>query len=209
MAKVLHVIAHPNPAQSRTLKIAESFIAGYRESHPNDEIEVLDLYQAGVRDLHAPHVSAIGKGRAPETMNDQEKHAWGQMMMRVEQFKNAQTVIITAPMWNLNIPSILKAYIDHIILAGFTFRYTEHGPEGMMQGHNMVLINTTGGEYSQPPMNQFEHCISYLKTIFGFIGMDIKTTVYAEGLDMVAPEESQKRVESAKQQAHEAGRDFH
>ena len=49
----------------------------------------------------------------------------------LDEFLAADTVVIGAPMYNFTLPTQLKAWIDRILVAGKTFRYTENGPEGL------------------------------------------------------------------------------
>jgi len=69
----------------------------------------------------------------------------------VYQFAEADKYVIAAPMWNLSIPSILKAYIDYIVVSGITFKYTEEGAVGLLQGKKAIHIMATGGEYTKGP----------------------------------------------------------
>jgi FMN-dependent NADH-azoreductase len=72
-------------------------------------------------------------------------------------------------MWNFSIPSILKTYIDYIVVARKTFRYTEKGPEGLMKGKKAIHITTSGGSYKEG--SKFEMSHSYLKLMFNFMGI--------------------------------------
>ena len=87
----------------------------------------------------------------------------------IDQLMTADKIIVTAPMWNLGIPAILKGYIDHIVVANKTFRYTQKGPEGLINGKKICFIMARGGDYSNMP--DLEYGVRYLKTIFGFIGI--------------------------------------
>ncbi len=51
-----------------------------------------------------------------------------------EQFLAADKIVIANALWNLNIPTKLKAWFDTVNVAGKTFRYTENGPEGLVTG---------------------------------------------------------------------------
>lgn len=87
-------------------------------------------------------------------------------------------------MWNLSIPSILKAYIDYIMIVGINFRYTEQGPQGLCAGKKAVHITSRGGKYSEGPYAAYEMGDRYLRTVFGFLGITDFTTITAESLDV-------------------------
>lgn len=179
MSKVLYIKANARPdGLSRTYKISDSFIAAYKEAHPNDEVITLDLYKEGIDflpagDLSSIHVVNPGEGKDHPIL----KYAY--------QFLEADKYVIAEPLWNLSIPAILKAYIDYITVTGITFKYTAEGPVGLCQGKKAINITTRGGAYSEGPAAAYEMGDRYLRTILGFLGIIDFTTIAAEGLDVV------------------------
>lgn len=209
MATLLHIFAHPQPHGSLTMRIADTFIDSYRETHDADTVETLDLYAAGVSHLTRDHLEAITLQDTPEQMSPTVKRAWDGTMTLVRQFKRADAYLVTTPMWNFSVPSILKAYIDHIILAGHTFRYTGPGAHiGMMSGRPMVIISSHGGYYSQPPLNELEMCVRYLRNIFDFIGIEITADIISEGLAIAGPHEQDALLKPVLARARDVARQF-
>jgi len=102
----------------------------------------------------------------------------------LSQFLAADVVVIGAPMYNFTIPSQLKAWIDRIAQAGRTFRYTAAGPEGLAGGKTVIVVSTRGGQYAGLPLEAMDHQESYLRTLFGFLGVTDVRIVRAEGLSM-------------------------
>jgi FMN-dependent NADH-azoreductase len=102
----------------------------------------------------------------------------------LEEFLGAETVVIGLGMYNFTIPSQLKAWIDRILIAGRTFRYGPDGrPEGLAGGKRVILAIARGGFYGPgAPAAAFEHAESYLRAVFGFIGVTDVEVVVAEGL---------------------------
>lgn len=82
-------------------------------------------------------------------------------------------------MYNFAIPSTLKAWIDRIAVAGRTFHYTANGPEGLAGGKRLIIASARGGVYAEPS-NDFQE--TYLRQLFGFLGIDDITLVRAEGV---------------------------
>ena len=112
----------------------------------------------------------------------------------VDEFMNADTIVIGAPMYNFTLPTQLKAWIDRIVLAGRTFRYTESGPEGLAKGKRVIVALARGGFYNQgSPASALEHLETYLRGVFGFIGIEPEF-VAADGLNISA----EQRAESIK-----------
>jgi Acyl carrier protein phosphodiesterase len=200
MSKVLYIKANVKPeGQSRTFKISDSFIEEYKKNNPNDEIITLDLYKEGIEflseegiNLHRP---APGEGKNHPVL----KYAY--------QFAEADKYIVAAPMWNLNIPAILKAYIDYVCVTGITFKYTANGPVGLCEGKKAVHIVSRGGGYSEGPAAAFEMGDRYLKTIFGFFGITDFTTIAADKLDVIG-EDVEGIIENAINKAQIVAREF-
>lgn len=100
------------------------------------------------------------------------------------EFKSADTVVIGAPMYNFTVPSQLKAWVDRILVAGETFRYTDTGAsEGLMGGKRVIVAVARGGLYGEDSAaRSVEHAERWLANVFSFIGIDDVEFVIAEGL---------------------------
>ena len=103
----------------------------------------------------------------------------------LDEFLAADTIVIGAPMYNFGIPSQLKAWIDRIAIAGKTFQYTANGLEGLAGDKRVIVAISRGGFYDAD--NAYEHVESYLKGVFGFIGVTPQF-VHADGI-AVGPEQ--------------------
>lgn len=119
----------------------------------------------------------------------------------LEEFLAANTVVVGAPMYNFTVPSQLKAWIDRLAVNGRTFRYTAEGkPEGLAGPKRVIIALSRGGFYGPEQGNEaFEHLESYLKVIFGFIGIEPEF-VRADGINL-GPEVKAKSVEKALEEA--------
>ena len=110
----------------------------------------------------------------------------------LDEFLAADTIVVGAPMYNFNISSQLKAWIDRIAVAGKTFRYTENGPEGLAGGKRVIVAVSRGGFYDQG--NSFEHVEAYLKPMFNFFGIEPEF-VRADGI-AIGPEQREASLAS-------------
>ena len=100
----------------------------------------------------------------------------------LDEFLAADTIVIGAPMYNFTLPSQLKAWIDRILVAGKTFRYTANGPEGLAGDRRVIIALARGGFYGEgAPAAPLEHLESYLRGIFNFMGIEPEF-VAADGL---------------------------
>ncbi|RST31631.1 FMN-dependent NADH-azoreductase [Sphingomonas ginkgonis] len=100
----------------------------------------------------------------------------------LDEFLAADTVVIGAPMYNFTLPTQLKAWLDRILVAGQTFRYTATGPEGLAGGRRVIVALSRGGFYEEgTPAGALEHLKTYLTGVFGFIGI-APEFVHADGI---------------------------
>jgi FMN-dependent NADH-azoreductase len=114
----------------------------------------------------------------------------------LDEFLAADTIVIGAPMYNFTLPTQLKAWIDRILIAGTTFRYTENGPEGLATGKRVIIALARGGFYDEgSPASSLEHLESYLRGVFNFIGIEPEF-VAADGL-AISPEHREASISSA------------
>ena len=114
----------------------------------------------------------------------------------LDEFLAADTVVIGAPMYNFTLPTQLKAWVDRILIAGKTFRYTADGPEGLAGGRRVIVALARGGIYDAgSPAAALEHLETYLRGVFNFIGIDPEF-VAADGLN-IGPEQKQESVRAA------------
>ncbi|NLC19079.1 MAG: FMN-dependent NADH-azoreductase [Clostridiales bacterium] len=179
MSKLLYIKANAKPQEaSRTYRISDSFIENYQSLHPEDEVITLDLYREGISLLTYDDINSVFGTKTEES----KKHP---ILKYAYQFAEADKYVISAPMWNLSIPAILKAYIDYICVTGITFKYTADGPVGLCKDKKAVYIVSRGGEYSDGPASAIEMGDRYLRTIFAFMGISDFTTISADGLDII------------------------
>ncbi|WP_299599770.1 NAD(P)H-dependent oxidoreductase [uncultured Tateyamaria sp.] len=86
----------------------------------------------------------------------------------VEELKAADTIVIGAPVYNFGVPAALKAWIDLVARAGLTFKYSETGPVGLLEGKRAIIAVATGGT---PVGSDIDFATGYLKHVLGFIGI--------------------------------------
>lgn len=114
----------------------------------------------------------------------------------LDEFLAADTIVIGAPMYNFTAPTQLKSWIDRIVVAGKTFRYTADGPVGLAGGRRVIIALVRGGFYdATSPAGSLEHLESYLRVVFGFIGIEPEFVV-ADGIN-VSPEQRQQSLDNA------------
>lgn len=190
MSTLLYIKANiKNEGESRTFKVSDSFIEEYKKNNPEDEVTVLDLYKENIDFLRPEDL-----GKKFGTKDEESKK--NPILKYAYQFAEADKYVVAAPMWNLGIPAILKAYIDYVSVTGITFKYTENGPVGLLKNKKAVHIVSRGGEYANSP---YEMGDRYLRTMLGFFGISEIATIAVENLDVIGINVQEKVDEGIRQ----------
>ena len=182
--KLLHIDSSPLGAQSVSRDLTRRIVARWQGSHPGTEVDYLDLVADAPSHLDG-HSLAFSRGLDAEGLTTVQKQENARTERLLNQFMSADVIVVGAPMYNFSVPTQLKAWIDRIAQSGRTFRYTEKGPVGLAAGKTVIVASSRGGVYSSNPALAFlDHQESYLKAVFGFLGITDVRFVRAEGVAM-------------------------
>lgn len=193
--KLLHIDSSILGPGSVSRDLSADAVAAFTSRYPELVVVRLDLAVTPIGHLTTAHLAAAQGASVDDALK--ADLAIGQVAL--EAFMAADIVVIGAPMYNLGIPSQLKAWIDRISVAGKTFRYGENGPVGLCGGKKVVIASSRGGIYSEgSPAAFFDHQETYLKAALGFLGITDIAFVRAEGVAM-SPEARSGAIASAKQ----------
>jgi FMN-dependent NADH-azoreductase len=146
---------------------------------PSARIVRRDIGAAPVPHLTEATVPAIRAGLADSLEAERALELSNEL---IAELKDADVLVIGAPMYNFGMPSTLKAWFDHVLRAGITFRYSEAGPEGLVKGKKAIVVETRAGLYSEGPAAAMDSQEPHLRTLLGFMGVNDVTFVRAERL---------------------------
>jgi FMN-dependent NADH-azoreductase len=167
----------PNVSASR--QVTDRFVQGWREREPDVLTVRRDL---AIQPL--PHVGLdlmAGSVTPADARTSAQAEAVAISDTVIDELFAADVLVIGAPMYNFSIPSSLKAWVDHVSIAGRTFRYTPEGrPEGLVTGKRVFVIVSRGGVYGAEPMAAFNFQDTYLRSVLGFLGLADVTVIAAE-----------------------------
>ncbi|MCA6109714.1 FMN-dependent NADH-azoreductase [Bradyrhizobium cenepequi] len=195
--KLLHLDSSVLGPHSVSRQVSAAIVDRLRKTHHGIEVTYRDLTAAPLAHLSGSHLAA-SQGATPET-SLQPDIAAGQQML--EEFLGADVVVLGAPMYNFTIPSQLKAWIDRILVAGKTFKYGAAGVEGLAGNKRVIIAVSRGGFYGPgTPAAVGEHLETYLRWVFGFIGITNPEFISADGIQ-IGPEHREKAVAGALQAA--------
>lgn len=173
-------------------RLTRALAEGFAEQGEPLDINVRDIGRDPIPHLVSDTISAI-RGVA-ETGAEAQALALSDTL--IEELRRADLVVIGAPMYNFGISSALKAWFDHILRPQVTFRYTGNGPEGLLPGKRVIVIETRGGVYGEGPAREMDHQEPHLRSMLGFMGITDVSFVRVEGMAF-GPEAAEKAIEGA------------
>lgn len=164
---------------SNSTALANEFSEHYLEHHTGTQRVVRDLVSQPLPHLDANIIGAFASDEANRT--EAQQVILDQSQRLIDELSQADAIVLGLPMYNFNVPSQLKAYMDQVARAGVTFQYTENGPQGLLKDKPVYVIAARGGMHlGQVTDTQTD----FIKTFFGFIGIQQVEFIYAEGLNM-------------------------
>ena len=177
MATVLIVKAHPlDPQKSYALRALEEFETRFASLHPEDRIEIVDVFEDQIPTLDKPLLEAMAAAKKGEEIASEQAERLERYNALTQQFLSADKIVVVNPLWNLNVPSQLVSWINTINVAGLTFKYGPEGSIGLIKDKKLLHIQSNGGVYAgQDPAAQ------YIKSIFEFLGLKDIQQVFIEG----------------------------
>lgn len=131
----------------------------------------------------------------PSTTEEVATRALSDALIR--ELREADTVVVGAPMYNFGVPGGLRSWFDHVLRAGETFSYSEAGATGLLGGRQVVVVETRGGSYVEGPTQAMDFQEPYLRQLFGFMGITDVTFIHAERIGY-GPEMRDAAVEAAR-----------
>lgn len=206
---VLHVIANPRPAEtSSSKKLALEFFTALTEKNPDVVVNNVDLYQN-----KPPYVSADalnyfwGPVADPAYIPSKaEETAANFSNNNAQALVDADVLVLTLPVWLNSMPSILKAWLDQVIVPGRMFTF---GPDGPVPTHHLrtvVLLVSSDQVYKEGDV--LDGLTPAIRAIFGFIGVEDIQIAWADGQDKVRHFDSAERFAMACEAAREIAEDL-
>jgi FMN-dependent NADH-azoreductase len=180
MTTLLQINASINDDNSQSSRLANQFVAAFRDSHPGAKIVARHVAaNEPVPHLDGERFSAFIT--QPEVRSAAQHAVVAYSDTLINELQAADVIVLGLPMYNFGVPSQLKAYFDHIARAGVTFKYSDRGPVGLLTGKKAYVFAARGGLYVGTPLDTQT---SYVRDFLRFVGIGDVEFVYAEGLNL-------------------------
>jgi FMN-dependent NADH-azoreductase len=148
MTTLLHVSSSPRGTASESLALASTFLATYREVHPDVMVETLDLWNSPLPRFGPAGASAklaVFGGAGADSLDREQAAVWAQAQALADQFTAADAYLFSVPMWNAGVPYVLKQWIDIITQPGMLFGFDPAtGYTGLVRDKKAAAIYTSG-----------------------------------------------------------------
>ncbi len=160
-------------------QLTGKFVEEWRKEHPKGEVIERDLATTSLPNITDEWVQAVYTDAAALTPEQKKVLATSDEL--IEELRQADEIVIGAPMYNFAIAAPLKAWIDQVVRAGQTVLFAASGPKGILQGKKVYVITSRGGAFRPgSPTERFDHQEPYLRHILGFIGLTDVKFIHAE-----------------------------
>jgi FMN-dependent NADH-azoreductase len=180
MKNILHIISSPRGEESVSIKLGNAIVEQITETFPGSTATELDLTKNPLPHIDEVTVSAL---RTPaDQHNEIQKEIIKASDTAIVQLFEADIIVIGVPLYNFGVPSHLKSWLDHVVRAGKTFKYTAEGPKGFVEGKKVYIAFSSGAIYSDGPYKEFDFATPYIKAVLAWIGIHDVTVYRAEGL---------------------------
>jgi FMN-dependent NADH-azoreductase len=200
MSTVLVLTSGALGTASVSNQLVQDAIGGLLLHDPDLRIITRDLGGNPIPHLTVESATAL---RGAEPGNAEQTAAQTLSDELIAEIKAADTLVIGAPMYNFGIASTLKTWFDYVLRAGITFKYSERGPVGLLEGKRAIVIESRGGLYSEGPAKVMDSQEPHLRNLLGFIGITNITFIRAEKLAF-GPEARERAIDTARAELAEA-----
>ena len=208
MSYTLFIKANDRSAsEAVSVKLYDAFLESYQQSHQDEEIIELNLFQEELPYLGADMINGQFKLARGLEVTAAENKAAETANYYLEQFVRADKIVIAFPLWNFTVPAVLHTYFDYLNQAGKTFKYTPEGPVGLLGDKKVMLLNARGGVYSEGPAAEVEMAVKYVGSVLQFFGITDVKSVIIEGHNQF-PDRAQEIIESGLEKAAQSAKTF-
>ena len=172
--RILRLDASANPGRSTSRVLGQQLLERLQQHYPQHELRQRDL-NLSPEIIDATWIGANFTDEQSRDASAKQRLALSDELIAELQW--ADHILLTTPMYNFGVPVPLKAWIDQVCRAGITFRYTEQGPVGLLEGKRADIVISTGGT---PIGSPIDFVSGYLRQVLGFIGIDAVEITAAE-----------------------------
>lgn len=174
MTHVLHVSASPGGEGSRSKALANAFLDAWKNAHPDDTHETVDVWNLDLPEFDASMIAAKFAVLRAQDATPEQQAQWDRAVQVSRRFNDADVYVFSVPMWNYGLPYRLKHYIDIVTLPGQNWRWSRgEGYQPLLGGKRAFLMYSSAGDFSEGAVTQYEDFQKpYLRQWLRFLGIE-------------------------------------
>ena len=178
--QILHLNSSGSDERSYTGIAAKLFFQNYIARHSGHNVKEINLWDKDLLQYDLSHVASKMRMVGGDVRQD-DKNRFAPVERMIKTLFSANKLVVSSPMWNYSVPYVLKQYIDCVVQPGLTFKESKSGPRGLLTGRPLLLITSSGGDYSgDAQMAKLDYQVPYLRDIFGLIGFTDVRHIYVK-----------------------------
>ena len=104
MTHVLHVSASPGGEGSRSKALANAFLDAWKNAHPDDTHETVDVWNLDLPEFDASMIAAKFAVLRAQDATPEQQAQWDRAVQVSRQFNDADVYVFSVPMWNYGLP---------------------------------------------------------------------------------------------------------
>lgn len=175
MTSLLHIEVSPGGENSVSRAVSAEFVAAWKGKNPTGTVIARDLNSNPVPHLDADAIFAGYVAESDRTSDMTKKFNY--RLDLIKEITGVTDILISTPLWNWNVPSVLKAYIDQIIIPGIL---DGSGADGL-KGKKVTIVIAQGGSYAEgAPRHGWDYATGYLKLVANALGATDVSVIIAE-----------------------------
>jgi len=174
--KILRVDGSMRQGGSRSRALTDALVKRLQSIHGAGAPAIRDLSE-GVPFVDSPWIEA--NFTDPCERSSEQRAVLARSDALLNELKSADILVIGSPVYNFGVPAALKAWVDMVVRAKESFRYTKEGPEGLLKDKTAYVVLVSGGTKAG---SEIDFAWPYLRHILGFIGITDVEMIYADGI---------------------------
>jgi FMN-dependent NADH-azoreductase len=211
MARLLYIEASPRKERSASIEVSRAFLETYQTTHPDDEIETLDIWAADLPSFNGEALAAKYAGLNGVPLTQEQTAVWNEIRRLAAPFLVADKLLLAVPLWNFGIPYRLKQLIDLISQKDILFSFDGYGLQGLLKARKALVVYARGLDYlsktSSTPAATYDFQKPYMETWLRFVGVTEISSIVVEKT-LFGPESDVESRTKAKQQAATLAAEF-
>jgi len=200
MKNILYIQCSPKTAGSHSGQFAQEFVKGLSKALPAKNVVLRDLSNAPIPHVSSQHTLASEKQESMRNAAEQQALQLSDTL--IAELEATDVLVIATPMHNYTVPSVLKAWIDHVMRAHRTIKLTPQGKVGLIGDKRTYIIVSSGGHHTRQPAWQPDFLTPYLTEILRTVGITSIEFIYLEAMNH-GPEAAKYAVAQARLHTNE------